>query len=211
MRNRWCYLVFVKRWHFISSIPGEGQVINQGQSYQSLLEDAWNPSTKWDKHSWISLTWFLIYNILLINWVMLPISKVGLTSEKPFQGLMSWVWSLHPSPTPPFFLMQIFHSIVSAQGLWWLISCQYRHCLSESSVGCGVELWWLEWCRQNSFFSQGSLSWKGKLTATDTLWALQALPRLRKAQDQCKKPRSICTVVPQCWTSQHHSLAKSHP
>lgn len=33
---------------------------------------------------------------------MLSISKVGFTSEKPFQGLRCWVWSLHPSPTPLF-------------------------------------------------------------------------------------------------------------
>lgn len=44
---------------------------------------------------------------------MLPISKVGLTSEKAFQGLFSWVWSLYPQPCPPNFLNAniLFYSV----------------------------------------------------------------------------------------------------
>lgn len=46
---------------------------------------------------------------------MLSIIKVGLTSEKAFQGLMSWVCSLHPQPfpPPPFFLNAniLFYSV----------------------------------------------------------------------------------------------------
>lgn len=45
---------------------------------------------------------------------MLSLSKVGLTSEKAFQGLFSWVWSLYPQPCPPpiFFNANIlFYSV----------------------------------------------------------------------------------------------------
>lgn len=81
---------------------------------------------------------------------MLSISKVGLTSEKPFQGLMWWVWSLHPSPTsPPFFLF--FNANISFYSVCLrpvMIDIVPVQALSE-----WIEQWWLEWCGQNSFFS----------------------------------------------------------
>lgn len=147
---------------------------------------------------------------------MLSISKVGLTSEKAFQGLMSWAWSLHPQPRPPFFFLNantLFYSvclrpvmidIVPVQALSeWIQREGGWNCCGWSGTG-------------KTHFSPEVTVLEGEacsfqLTATDTLWPLQALPRHQKAQDQCKKPRSICTVVPQCWTSQHHSRAKSHP
>lgn len=45
---------------------------------------------------------------------MLSISKVGLTSEKAFQGLISWAWSLQARPFFFFFLINaniLFYSV----------------------------------------------------------------------------------------------------
>lgn len=44
---------------------------------------------------------------------MLSISKVGLTSKKAFQGLISWAWSLQPRPFLFFFFFIINANILS--------------------------------------------------------------------------------------------------
>lgn len=119
---------------------------------------------------------------------MLSISQVGLTSEKAFQGLFSWVWSLYPQPCPPPFIFNaniLFYSVCLRPVMIAVVPVQ---ALSEWIL-CGVLDGTVvaEWCRQNSFFSvmEGEAC-SFQLTATDTLWPLQALPRQQKAQDQCK-------------------------